>query len=159
MFDITLMALARALHILAGAAWMGAVLAMVRIIGPTLLEQKGTSPWFGGIARRIGPLAAGSSILTIVTGVYLFAVLHRHDTSAGGIVLASGALAGIVSAGFGIWIGRISRTQLPHLTGESGDAAQIAAARGHIMLAARVAAGLLVLSVLAMATFRYASAL
>jgi uncharacterized membrane protein len=150
---------ARALHILAGIAWMGATLAVARIILPILIGQTVPSPWFTAMAQRIGPMAMASSIVNVLTGIYLMAVLHRHDTSTGGLVLMAGALAGFVAVPFGMMIGRTVRTQQAHLAGDSRDAAQIAASRQRVQRYARVSLVLLMLSVVGMATFRYASAL
>lgn len=157
--DLGLVVIARALHVLTGVVWTGATLLTAGIIVPVLLRQTTPSPWFAAMSGRIGPMAMGSSILTVITGLYLFAVLHKHDLSAGGIVLAAGALAGLVAVPFGIMIGRVVRTQEAHLTGESGDESQIAAARGRLRFHAQVSAWLLIVSVIAMGAFRYASAL
>jgi uncharacterized membrane protein len=154
-----LLLLARVLHILAGIAWMGMTLATARVLVPVLVGQTGTTPWFAAVSQRIGPIAMGAAIVNVITGIYLFAVLHRHDTSPGGLVLAAGALAGLLAVPFGIMIGRTVRAQQAHLTGESGDVAAIAASRARLQMFARVSMALLVLSVIAMATFRYASAL
>jgi hypothetical protein len=54
---------------------------------------------------------------------------------------------------------RTVRTQQAHLAGDSRDAAQIAASRQRVQRYARVSLVLLMLSVVGMATFRYASAL
>ena len=156
--DMSLIALARVLHILSGIAWMGASLVLLRAIGPALFAPNGPGPWFATVATRIGPMAAGSSIAAVVTGIYLFAVLHPHDTSRSGIVLGLGAAMGLVAVGFGIMIGKVSKNELAHLTGESGDAARLDAARHKLQFAARMSTLFLVLSVLGMATFRYAAA-
>ena len=158
MTDITLIAFTRALHILSGIAWMGASIVMLRAIVPALSAPNGPGPWFATVTTRIGPMAAGSSLLTVITGVYLFAVLHPHDTSRSGIVLGLGALMGFIAVGFGIMIGKVSKNELAHLTGASGDAAKLDAARGKLRFAARMSTVFLVLSVIGMATFRYAAA-
>jgi uncharacterized membrane protein len=156
--DLTLIALARALHILTAIAWMGASLVMMRAIVPALFAPNGPGPWFATITTRIGPMAAGSSVLTVLTGVYMFWALHPHDTSRSGIVLGLGALMGLIAVGFGIMIGKVSKNELAHLTGASGDAAKLDAARRKLKFAAHMSTAFLVLSALGMATFRYAAA-
>ena len=157
--DLGLLVLARALHILAGITWTGATLITAFALVPVLIGQTTQSPWFAAISRRIGPMAMITSVVTVVTGIYLFVVLHAHDTTTGGIVLTTGALMGLIAVPSGIMIGRTVSTREAHLTGASGDAAQIAAARAKLRMHARISTVLQVLSVLAMATFRYASAL
>jgi hypothetical protein len=88
----------------------------------------------------------------------MFWALHPHDTSRSGIVLGLGALMGLIAVGFGIMIGKVSKNELAHLTGASGDAAKLDAARRKLKFAAHMSTAFLVLSALGMATFRYAAA-
>ena len=131
---------------------------MLRAVVPALAAANGPGPWFATFSTRIGPMAAGSSVLTVLTGLYMFWALHPHDTSRSGVVLGLGALMGLIAVGFGIMIGKVSRNELAHLTGASGDAARLDAARRKLAFAARMSTLFLVLSVIGMATFRYAAA-
>ena len=109
---------------------------------------------------------ATSAPLAILSGMYLFATLHPDDQSAGGVVLKAGAAAALPSAVVGVLFSRTAGRRLHQLSKASGQQAkpspevarEMAALRMRIAVSARVAAGLLGVTVLAMATYRYAAA-
>ena len=131
-----LILLARAVHILGGVSWAGAVFMMTSTILPLAAKHgnEGFGQWVQPIGRKVGPAAGIAAILTILSGIYMMAVLHPHDRSIGGIVLMSGAAAAVLSFLSGFFT------------------------RGSAV-GARVTAALLGLAVLAMAVFRYAAAI
>ena len=136
MSSALLILLARAVHILGGVFWAGSVFVMTSVILPLAARQgnEGFGQWIQPLGRKVGPAAGIASLLTIISGIYMMAVLHPHDRSVGGIVLIAGAIAELLSFVSGFF------------------------ARGSAV-GARVAAALLGLAVLAMAVFRYAAAI
>jgi len=136
MSSALLILLARAVHILGGVSWAGAVFMMTSTILPLAAKpgNEGFGQWVQPIGRKVGPAAGIAAILTILSGIYMMAVLHPNDRSIGGIVLISGATAAVLSFLSGFFT------------------------RGSAV-GARVTAALLGLAVLAMAVFRYAAAI
>jgi hypothetical protein len=117
------------------------------------------------VSRRLGPVSGISAVITVLSGIYLFATLHSGDHSAGGIVLGAGAAAAVLSFLVGVLIGRpagmrLSELQLQaSLNASTVDMAQLASLQRRAALSSRVAGILLGLAVLSMAVFRYAPAL
>ena len=100
MSSALLILLARAVHILGGVAWAGSVFMMTSTILPlaTRHGNEGFGQWLQPIGRKVGPAAGIAAVLTIVSGIYMMAVLHPHDRSVGGIVLISGAVAALLAS-------------------------------------------------------------
>jgi uncharacterized membrane protein len=169
MSSALLILLARAVHILGGVSWAGSVFMMTSVILPLAAQQgnEGFGQWVRTIARKVGPASGIAALLTIVSGIYLMAVLHQGDRSVGGIVLISGATAALLSFVSGFFVGRptgLKLAQLSEQQGKSGApsaeiAQQVLALRARAAASARITAGLLGLAVLAMAVFRYAAAI
>ena len=169
MSELVLIVLARAIHVMSGVAWAGAALVLATVVLPIATRHgaDGAARWIALVARRAGTLVAVSAPLTILSGMYLFAALHPHDASAGGSVLKTGAAAALLSAAVGVLFSRpVGRRllQLNQASAQAGAASsetvrQLATLRMRAAVSARVAAALLGVTVLAMATFRYASAL
>ncbi|MBN8886994.1 MAG: hypothetical protein J0I77_14830 [Rudaea sp.] len=169
MLQIDLIVLARAIHVIAGVAWAGATFMLASVIVPIALRHgaEGAGRWMGLAARRAGMSSMIAALLTVLSGIYLFAVLHAQDASAGGFVLKTGAAAALLSIAVGIAIARPAGMQLGRLQQALADAApppadtlqRIAVLRRRQLIGVRAAAGLLGLAVIAMAVFRYASAL
>jgi uncharacterized membrane protein len=161
--------LARAVHILGGVAWAGSVFMTASVILPLAARHghEGFGQWVGMIGRRMGPVSGIAALLTILSGIYLMAVLHEGDRSIGGIVLLSGAVAALLSFLSGFFIGRPAGLKLAKLSeqlGQSGTpsaeiAQQIASLRARTAVSTRITTALLGLAVLAMAVFRYAAAI
>ncbi|HEX7012697.1 MAG TPA: hypothetical protein VF161_08120 [Steroidobacteraceae bacterium] len=162
MEQATVILLARAIHVVGGVVWAGAAIIMGLAVMPVLLQhaEEGAGRWLGMIGMRVGILSGISALLTIISGMYLFHALHANDGSVGKIVLASGAMAAILALVVGIAFARPAGVKLMKLQ-QSGspDPASIAALRTRTLISARLVVGLMTLSVLAMALFRYAQAL
>jgi len=169
MFHIDLIVLARAVHVIAGVAWAGAIFMLASVIMPIAVRHsaEGAGRWMGLVARRAGMSSMIAALLTVLSGIYLFAALHAQDASTGGFVLKTGALAAILSAGVGILLGRpagaelgrLQQTLAPGVAPDQDTLRRIDVLRRRQVLGARLAAGLLGFAVLAMATFRYATAI
>ncbi|MBR0344355.1 MAG: hypothetical protein IJI03_03730, partial [Rudaea sp.] len=89
MLQIDLIVRARAIHVIAGVAWAGATFMLASVIVPIALRHgaEGAGRWMGLAARRAGMSSMIAALLTVLSGIYLFAVLHAQDASAGGFVL------------------------------------------------------------------------
>lgn len=162
MATVMLLLLARVFHILGGVIWAGSMFALSFAIIPIGARHadEGASRWTALISRRLGPLSGIAALVTVLSGIYLFATLHAGDTSAGGVVLETGAVAALLSFLVSALIvgpagARLSKLQ----SGASApDMAQLASLRRRSAWSVRFAAILLGLAVLSMAAFRYASA-
>jgi uncharacterized membrane protein len=169
MSESALIVLARAIHVMSGVIWSGGAFVMAIAVAPLFARHgaEGAGRWLGMVAGRAGALMGASAALAILSGTYLFATLHPHDDSASGIVLKTGAAAAVLAAVVGALFNRTAGRKLRQLHQASAPKAmnspdmgrQLAALRMRAALSARVAAALLGVAVLAMATFRYASAL
>lgn len=161
-----LIVLARAIHVLMGIIWAGSTFLLSLVIMPIAAKygEEGAGRWIGVIARRVGPLSGISALLTILSGIYLFAMLHPQDDSIGGLVLKVGALAALLSFAVGFFIGRPTGISLAKLS-ESNSAKtaetskelshRVAQLRRRAALSSGFTITLLALAVLAMAVFRY----
>ena len=106
-------------------------------------------------------------LLTVLSGIYLFAVLHPNDSSAGGLVLKTGAIAALLSLAIGFLLGRPTGLKLANLNQQSSPAAapspvmlqQMPGLLRRAVLSSRLTAALLGIAVLSMAVFRYAGAM
>ena len=164
-----LILLARAIHVMSGVVWAGGAFVLAFAVVPLFGRNGADSAgrWLGLVARRAAALVAPSAALAILSGIYLFAALHQHDDSASGIVLKTGAAAALLAAVVGALFNRSAGRKLLQLheassqhTANSPDTIrQLAALRMRAAISVRATAALLGVTVLAMATFRYASAI
>jgi len=169
MSESVLILLARAIHVVSGVIWSGAAFVLAIAVVPLFARHgaEGAGRWLGMVAARAGALIGASAPLAILSGVYLFAALHHHDDSASGIVLKTGASAALLSAVVGALFSRTAGRELMQFHQASARQAinspdagrQLAALRTRATVSARAVAALLGVAVLAMATFRYVSAL
>jgi uncharacterized membrane protein len=167
--QIELILLARAIHIMAGVTWAGATFMLAGVIVPMGMRHgpEGAGRWIGMIVRRMGPISGISAVLTVLSGMYLFMTLHSHDSSTGGLILSTGAVAALLSLGVGLLVGRPTGLKLAQLAGQIDPAAppppselqRISSLQTRAMLSSRVTAALLGIAVLSMALFRYAQAI
>jgi uncharacterized membrane protein len=159
MFDLTLIILVRAIHIFAGVIWAGATFTMAWAVLPAAIRQP--APGFGQMARRVGMISMIAALISVLSGIYLFIALHAHDESAGARVLGAGALSALLALGVGLLVGRPTGRKLGELQqrNDASAAAEMDRLRRRATLVSRATAGLLGLSVIAMATFRFAAAL
>jgi hypothetical protein len=157
MSEVAFIVLARAIHVMSGVTWAGTAFVLAAVI------SQSPGPWLGNVARRAGLLSGISAVLTVLSGLFLFAVLHPHDNSVGGLVLKSGATAALLSLAVGLLIARPAGLELARLHASRDDSAsqgsirQLSRLRTRTVVSARVAAALLAVAVLAMAVFRYAA--
>lgn len=166
MLNVQLIALARAIHVMAGVAWAGSMFVLAGVIMPIAIGHaaEGAGRWTGMISRRLGLMSAISALFTIVSGIYLFAVLHAHDNSAGALVLKTGAVAAVLSFVVGVVVGRPAGLQLAKLSEQKSPTAapapevlqRLSALQKRAILSSRLTAALLGITVLSMAVFRYA---
>jgi uncharacterized membrane protein len=169
MFNIELIALARSVHVMAGVTWAGATFLFAAVIVPIAARHgaEGASRWTGMIGQRVGPMFGISALLTVLSGIYLFAVLHPNDSSAGGLVLKTGAVAALLSLAVGFVAGRPVGLKLERLNQQSLPSGalspdvlqQMSGLRRRAVLISRLTAALLGIAVLSMALFRYAAAM
>jgi uncharacterized membrane protein len=169
MFNIEFVVLARAVHVMAGVAWAGAMFLLAAVILPIAARHgaEGAGRWTGMIARRIGPMSGISALLTVLSGIYLFAVLHPNDSSAGGLVLRTGAIAALLSLAVGFLVARPAGIELEKLNQRNLPASpaspdvlrQMSGLARRTVLSSRLMAALLGVAVISMAVFRYAGAM
>jgi uncharacterized membrane protein len=161
--------LARVVHVMAGVIWAGATFVLAAVIVPIAARHatEGAGRWTAMVARRVGPLSGIAALLTVLSGVYLFATLHSNDSSAAGIVLRVGAVAAFLSLVVGFLIGRPTGLKLARLSEQHPLAAapppdvlqKMSGLRLRAEFSSRFTAALLGLAVLSMAGFRYAEAI
>ena len=167
MTTVALILLARVLHILGGVIWAGSTFLLTWVIFPIGAQHaaEGAGRWVGMIARKAGPVSGISAMLTVLSGIYLMLVMHPGDRSTGGLVLQAGAVAAILSFFVGIFVGRPAGQKLLQLmqqqssTPSAAELAQREGLRKRAAISSMLTALLLMLAVLAMATFRYVQAL
>lgn len=169
MAPIGLIVLARTIHVMAGIIWAGATFLLSVVIVPIGVRHgaEGAGRWIGMIARRVGPASGISALLTVLSGIYLFAALHPHDSSAGGLVLKTGAVAALLSFAVGLLTGRPIGLELARLGERSSPSAalasdvleQISALHRRQALSSRLTIAFLGIAILSMAVFRYAQAM
>src|SRR5258706_3242523 len=117
MSDFTLIVFAHAIHVMAGVIWAGTTFLLALVIMPLMLRHgaEGAGRWLGMAARRAGLFSLISALLTVVSGIYLFATLHRHDHSASELVLKTGAVAALLALAVGLLVGRPAGQRLGQL--------------------------------------------
>jgi len=162
MFSPSLIVLARAIHILAGVYWAGAMFVFAGSLLPAM--RNGGGPALVPVMKQIGMRTGIAGILTILAGLYLFAGLHANDDSAGGKVLGIGAAAAILAFLVALFVNMPAGRKLAKLHANSPadakDQERVAAVlQSRVRLGARLIAALLGIAVLCMAVFRYASLL
>jgi uncharacterized membrane protein len=167
MSEVAFIVLARAIHVMSGVTWAGTAFVLATVIAPVSVPKGSDAPGplLGIVARRAGALSGVAAVLTVLSGIFLFAILHPHDNSVSGLVLKSGATAALLALAVGLLISRPAGLGIARLhasldgTALSQEAVQqLSRLRTRTVLSARVAAALLAFSVLAMAVFRYAAA-
>jgi uncharacterized membrane protein len=164
MTGLTLIVIARALHILASVAWAGfviviaaAVVAMPRGEDAPDARRIRQSVVSRG-ARIVGPAAA----ISLISGLYLFSALHAGAHTITETVLAVGAFTAVLSfligaIGSGPAERRLARLDQAKAAGAftEGDAQTIAKLDRRVVITARLTAALLLVSTLAMAIARF----
>jgi len=124
------------LHILSGVFWAGSTFALARTGAAT--------------ADQLFRPQMGAAVVAVITGGVLWHLLHPSGFSTTEQVLALGALEAVLAAGVqGALCGRALRKLARN--GEKDTQSKVQVALGH-----RIAAVLLALTVICMATARYA---
>jgi hypothetical protein len=126
----------QALHILSGVFWAGSTFALAR--------SRAAS------ADELFRPQMGAAVVAVITGGGLWHLLHPSGFGAQEQVLALGALAAVLAAGVQ---GALCGPALRQLAKASGTSMRL---QGQVTLGQSIAAGLLALTVICMATARYA---
>jgi hypothetical protein len=132
--QITLL-VTQALHILAGVFWAGSTFALARTPAAS--------------AAELFRPQMGAAVVVVVTGGVLWQLLHASGAGTQERVLGLGALAAVLAAGVQ---GVLCGPALRKLATAGGTDKR---ARGKLVLGHRIAAALLALTVICMATARY----
>jgi uncharacterized membrane protein len=170
MDDRALTLLLRLIHILAGVFWAGSVFFLAGFLIPTVRE---TGPEGGRVmshlvGRRRLPVFIGIAILlTVVSGLIMYGRMAAatHGTWTGtapGIAYGLGGLAAILGAVVGMGVSGAAARRMAAIGQRAAEAgrpsleqqAQIQGLQRRMMLGARIAAGLIAVAVVAMATAR-----
>jgi hypothetical protein len=120
-----------ALHVLSGIFWAGSTFVLARIAGAG--------------AQQLARPQMGAAALAVLTGGILWTLVHGRSFGLQEQLLALGALCAIVAAG--VQGASAARMRLAH--------ASSAPAAGSLILPHRVAAALLAVTVICMASARY----
>jgi hypothetical protein len=158
MDSITLILVARGVHVLAGVVWAGFVLFGILLVPIVATRDDAAAralrQAIGAVAPRIGGPAA---LLTILSGIYLMAVLHPGDESMTGFALRVGALTALSSVVIGAaLIGPRARKLAKVEAGTLAlDPLKLQRLRAGLLLGARLNGVAMLITVLAMATARY----
>jgi hypothetical protein len=109
--------------------------------------------------RLAAPHVWSAAIISLLSGVYLLATLHAGSRTPTEIALAVGALSAILSFFVGAIGSGVPERQLAKLdelsTRSPTETERIAALNRRVVVSVRVTAGLLLLSVVAMAAARF----
>jgi uncharacterized membrane protein len=171
MDDRALTLLLRLIHILAGVFWAGSAFFLAGFLIPTIRE---TGPEGGRVmgylvGRRRLPVFVGiAMLLTVLSGIIMYGrtAAATHGTWTGtapGIAYGVGGLSAILAAIVGMGISGAAGRRMAaigQLVAEAGrpspeQQAEIARLQHRMALGARIAAGLVAVAVVAMATARY----
>jgi hypothetical protein len=158
MDSIELILVARAVHVVAGVVWAGFVLLGVVLLPAVAMRDDAAARSVREAMATVVPRLAGPAAgLTILSGIYLMAVLHPGDQSMTGFALRVGALAALSSIVLGAaLIGprsrKLARIELDRGTGDPLVEQRL---RSTLSLAARLNGAVMLVAVLAMATARY----
>ncbi|MDB5364964.1 MAG: hypothetical protein JWM77_891 [Rhodospirillales bacterium] len=158
MDSIELILVARAVHVVAGVAWAGFVMLGVLLVPLVAMRDEAAAQSVRQAMAIGGQLLAGpAALLTVLSGIYLMAVLHPGDQSMTGFALRVGALAGVSSIVLGAaLIGPRSRKLARlHLGAQPIDPLLQRRLRSTLSLAAKLNGVVMLVAVLAMATARY----
>jgi hypothetical protein len=164
MTGLTLVVIARAVHILASVVWAGFVIVIAAAIVGTprgedpIAARRIRQSTVSRGARIVGPAAA----VSLVSGLYLFSALHTGTHTITEAALSLGALTAVLSffvgaIGSGPAERRLARLDQARVVGAFTEAdAQLASKLDkRVVITARLTAALLLISTLAMAIARY----
>jgi uncharacterized membrane protein len=171
MDDRALTLLLRLIHFLAGVFWAGSVFFLAGFLIPTIRE---TGPEGGRVMghlvvrRRLPMFVAIAMLLTVLSGLIMYArtAAATHGTWSGtapGIAYGLGGLAAILGAIVGMTISGSAGRRMAAIGQRVAEAgrpspeqqAEIERLQHRMVLGARIAAALVAVAVVAMATARY----
>jgi uncharacterized membrane protein len=152
----TLILIARVLHILGGAIWAGFVIVYGFILMnvPSSIGASEARRARKDIIDRGGAVVAPAAIITVLSGGYLYVMLHAGAHSRTETILQTGAASAILALvigaiGIGVPYARLAKLDANGAPPAS-SASLIASLNRRAILSGRVAAALLVLTVVAM---------
>ena len=161
----------RILHIFGGIVWVGSVMFLALVIGPAVARAgKDGAPLmlnlFGHSA--LNRMAASAALLTTLAGLALYErVSDTFDadwmSSAPGIVLSIGAVAGLLAFGHGFALskyGEQMQKMAQNILGAQGplsdeQIASVQQIQRKLLVNSRISLGLLIIAVLGMSAARY----
>ncbi|HWF94681.1 MAG TPA: hypothetical protein VG291_06970 [Xanthobacteraceae bacterium] len=120
-------------HVLSGTFWAGSTFVLARIGGAGA----------GQLARP----QLGAAAFAVLTGAILWSLMHAHSFQPQELILASGACSAIIAVG--IQGASAARMKLAHANAISSPAL------GSVAVNQRIAAALLAVTVICMASARY----
>jgi uncharacterized membrane protein len=162
---------ARLIHIITGVYWVGAVLFVNSLLGPSVMAAgpDGAKVMQQLVKRRYYEIVIGAATLTLISGLYL--IWYDSDGFSGGWFathfgqgISTGMLAAILAYILGLFVVRPALYRMLALGGQMAQASagdrpaieqEMAAARGRLVTAGGVAAVFLLVAVSAMAVARY----
>ncbi len=161
------MVILRLIHIFAGIVWVGAGFFMFLIVIPTMAKMRNGQVMQNIMTHsRYSMIMGASAGLTVLAGILLYGRVYSSDwlSTAPGIVLTIGAVAGILAAGHGGAV--LSRLQAEQMKLSQAIAAQngppneahqaeMAALQQKMQLHVRISLILLVIAVVGMSSWRY----
>jgi uncharacterized membrane protein len=157
----------RALHVLLGAFWAGAVFLLALFLVPALEEAgpAGGTVMQALMRRNMTRVLVWTGVLTVLTGLLLLWRLSNHFTSSfmgsvAGILLSTGGTLGIITLIVGVHVSKPAADKLGALGAKvaasgapptADDLAEMARLRGRLNMAARLQALMLMVAVICMA--------
>ena len=166
-----LFVLARLIHISTGVFWVGAVLFVNFLLGPSVMAAgpDGAKVMQELVRRRYYEIVIGAATLTIASGFYMIGVDSGGFEAAWfatrfGQGISTGMLAAVLAYVLGVFIVRPALYRMLALGGQMAQASpgdrpaiqqQMAVARARLVTVGGVAAVLLLVAVSAMAVARY----
>ena len=159
----------RVLHISCGMLWAGYAVFAGFLLIPALGEAgpAGGAVMGSLMKRKLSPIIAAISGITVLTGLWLYAIYYNGDwmRTSTGILLSLGALAALTAFVYGMIVTKPAADKMGalsiaiHAAGgppSAEHAAQLAALRTLLGKAAKLNATLLAIAALCMAASRYA---
>lgn len=163
--------LARLIHIITGVFWVGAVLFINFLLGPSVMAAgpDGAKVMQQLVKRRYYDIVVGAATLTVASGLYMtWADSSGFDAAwfatRFGQGISTGMLAAVLAYILGVFVVRPALYRMLALGGEMAQASpgdrpaieqQMVAARTRLITIGSVAAVLLLVAVSAMAVARY----
>jgi len=171
MDDRVLTLLLRLIHILAGVFWAGSAFFLAGFLIPAVREtgpEGGRVMGYLVVRRRLPVFVGIAMLLTVLSGLIMYGrtAAATHGTWTGtapGIAYGVGGLAAILGAIVGMGVSGAAARRMAAIGQRAAEAgrpspeqqAEIQGLQRRMMLGARIAAGLIAVAVVAMATARY----